>query len=94
MSSQNSCVSISMRSTPTNSYNSTLGAKYVDGFDIPRGFPGTPNIPTAIEVSNELFKVEHQNKGTGDLSVLFMTFGQFLDHDITLATHPECEIKR
>lgn len=68
-------------------------ASYVDGFDTPRGFPGTdPLLPPANEVSTNLFPVERsderERENRDNLSVLFMTFGQFLDHDIALAPHP------
>lgn len=74
-----------------NTFHYSLGADYVDGFDTPRGFPGTfPIVQPANKVSEELFLVEDQNKGTGDLSVMFMTMGQFIDHDMGLSTHPDC----
>lgn len=73
---------------------SFIGAQYADNFDTPRGFPGTsPVIPTANQVSEELFKVENQNKGTGDLAVMFMTMGQFLDHDMSVSPEGECHIE-
>ena len=72
------------------------GADYVDGFDTPRGFQGTkPFVQPANKITDELFKVEHHDKETGDMSVLFMTFGQFLDHDVGLAAHNgECKLKK
>lgn len=71
-----------------------IGADYVDRVDTPRGFPGTfPEVPPANKVSQALFNVEHTNKGNGHLTVMFMTFGQFLDHDLALSTHPECHDK-
>jgi len=62
-----------------------VDADYVDGITTPRGFPGTnPKVPTAHEVSNRIFQVETKNGGNSNrLTVLFMTFGQFLDHDLT-----------
>lgn len=78
-----------------NIFFQLTGADYVDGTDTPRGFPGTsPVVPPANQVSNATFRVERTNKGNGHLTVLFMTFGQFFDHDLALATHPECHEKR
>ena len=69
-----------------------IAPQYADGKDIPRGFPGTPNIPSAHQVS-QAFSKEKQNTGNyKDLSVLFMTFGQFLDHDIGLSPHASCKL--
>lgn len=70
-----------------------LGAQYAGDDDTPRGFPGTPSIPLANQVSEELFKVEEQNKGTGDLSVMYMTMGQFLDHDMSVSPHGSCNVQ-
>ena len=72
-----------------------IAADYVDGVDTPRGFPGTtPVVQPANKITDELFNVEQQNKGTGDISVMFMTFGQFLDHDLGIAVHnAECNVK-
>lgn len=53
--------------------------------DTPRGFPGTnPILPPPNAVSQELFQVETTNTGSiRRITAIFMTFGQFLDHDIT-----------
>jgi len=65
-----------------------IGAEYVDLFDTPRGFPGTkPKVPSANEVAQGTFQVERKNKMGSDLTTLYMTFGQFLDHDITFMSH-------
>ena len=80
-------------------------ALYEDDVTEPIGFPtilsrsGVPqtvenrlgNIPQpANKISRELFEVEQQSRRTSDLTVLFMTFGQFLDHDIALSPHASC----
>lgn len=74
------------------------GASYVDKFsiDVPKGFPHTkPKVKPANEISEKLFEVE--NKGSGNkkkLSSIFMTFGQFLDHDFTLVHEEKCKITK
>ena len=62
-----------------------LAADYLDEITLPRGFPETkPELPTANQVSQSIFHVELENTGNDlGLAVAFMTFGQFLDHDIT-----------
>lgn len=79
--------------------NTPLGrlipASYAGGKDTPRGFPGTrPIVPPANKVSKVAFQVEQENKGNSrKLSILLMTFGQFLDHDVALVRHAECDVK-
>uniref|UniRef100_A0A7M5UE79 Uncharacterized protein n=1 Tax=Clytia hemisphaerica TaxID=252671 RepID=A0A7M5UE79_9CNID len=73
-------------------------AEYVDRrqVDLPRGFPGSnpSNIPSANKVSIAVFKAKQENKGNNALlSTLFMTAGQFLDHDMALSLHGKCDIK-
>ena len=73
-----------------------LAADYVDRhkIDTPRGFPGKSTekqIPTAHEASQTLFNVKDANKGNSKgTSVMFMTFGQLLDHDIALTPRNNC----
>ncbi|XP_057290750.1 eosinophil peroxidase-like [Hydractinia symbiolongicarpus] len=62
----------------------------VDGLDTPRGFPtlSTPVLPTALEVANKLFHDNEEDFGNkGNVSLLHMTYGQFLDHDMSLTPH-------
>ena len=66
--------------------------------DTPRGFPNTyPVLPPANKVTQTVFQTERTNpKPSGanvHLSTLFMTFGQFLDHDITFTPHASCTEK-
>ena len=61
--------------------------------DTPRGFPKTyPILPAANAVSRALFSVDNTGKSK-HLTTMFMTFGQFLDHDITLTPKAECQKK-
>ncbi|XP_066927072.1 uncharacterized protein [Clytia hemisphaerica] len=80
-----------------------IKASYADGYDTPRGFPCNPSpnkkfdsrsLPTSHQVSRNLFKITTENvKNQHSLSTLYMTFGQFLDHDITLTPHESCKRK-
>jgi len=74
-----------------------LDAEYVDKYkyDVPRGYPGfQPKLEPANKVSQELFQVEKETKGSRKhLSTLFMTFGQFVDHDITDTLVDRCTEK-
>lgn len=74
------------------------GADYrdVQSLDTPWGFPKTyPRVAPASYLSQRLFKVENHNQGNKkNLSILFMTFGQFLDHDLALVPKgEECKNK-
>jgi len=62
--------------------------------DTPRGFPGTsPVLPPANAVTQQLFQVEKKNTGNDmKLTTLFMTFGQFLDHDVTETPMAKCNV--
>ena len=62
--------------------------------DTPRGFPGTsPVLPPANAVTQQLFQVEKKNTGNDmKLTTLFMTFGQFLDHDLTETPMAKCNV--
>ena len=72
------------------------GARYVDRrqVDTPRGFPGTsPTIPSANKVSMVAFEALETNGGNSrKLSTLFMTAGQFLDHDVGVSLHGSCGV--
>jgi len=61
--------------------------------DTPRGFPGTsPVLPPANAVTQQLF-LEKKNTGHNmKLTTLFMTFGQFLDHDVTETPLEKCTV--
>ena len=73
-----------------------LAAKYLDGITVPRGFPQTkPVLPPANLVSQSIFNVELQNNGNDNgLAVAFMTFGQFLDHDVTEVPILPCRLSQ
>ena len=76
----------------------SLDADYVDKrrTDTPRGFPGTrPKVPPANEVSMAVFEAKKINGGNKNkLSTLFMTVGQFLDHDFALSDHGKCDVSK
>ena len=67
--------------------------------DTPRGFRNTdPVLAPANKITQTVFKTETSNpKTTGvnaaKLSTMFMTFGQFLDHDFAFAPHATCKEK-
>jgi len=65
-----------------------------DKHDTPRGFPGTRVLPPVNAVSQQLFEVENENTGNSmQLTTLFMTFGQFLDHDVAETPQVPCKQK-
>eukprot|EP00111_Clytia_hemisphaerica_P006574 TCONS_00019053-protein len=72
-----------------------IWANYVDQrqVDTPRGFPGTkPRVPPANKVSLAVFHAKQNDDGNRwKLSTLFMTMGQFLDHDFALVGHSKCK---
>ena len=66
----------------------SIAPEYEHHDGTPIGWGTKPEIPPANEVSKTLFKVERQNKDRKNgLTVLYMTFGQFLDHDLTFTPH-------
>lgn len=54
---------------------------YNTGVDAPRVAKSGNALPSARKVSNAIFKMDSSKSGTN--TMMFMTFGQFLDHDIT-----------
>ena len=74
-----------------NSYSFITAAQYVDRVTTPRGYPDVDRNPPkpANEISQVLFQTEQQNRNlrSTSLSILFMTFGQFIDHDLVETPH-------
>lgn len=73
--------------TPLNRF---LRAAYADKKSVPVGFPTAkkPDIPTPHEIAKLLFhdKKKHNGNAAG-VSALHMTYGQFIDHDMSLSPH-------
>ena len=79
-----------------------LAAFYIDT-DLPVGDPTVPyiltirnrdvqfrnrNVPSAQKVTDLLFRISFRDLGSRNrTSVIFMTFGQFLDHDFAYVVH-------
>ena len=79
-----------------------LAAFYIDT-DLPVGDPTVPyiltirnrdvqfrnrNVPSAQTVTDLLFRISFSDLGSRNrTSVIFMTFGQFLDHDFAYVVH-------
>ena len=77
-----------------------LAANYI-GTDLPVGDPTITKfrnrnvrfqnrfgVPSAQEVSDLLFRISFRDRGSRNrTSVIFMTFGQFLDHDFAYVIH-------
>ena len=77
-----------------------LAANYI-GTDLPVGDPTITtygnryvrfqnrfDVPSAQEVSDLLFRISFRDRGSRNrTSVIFMTFGQFLDHDFAYVIH-------
>ena len=79
-----------------------LAAFYIDT-DLPVGDPTVPyiltirnrdvqfrnrNVPSAQTVTDLLFRISFSDLGSRNrTSVIFMTFGQFLDHDFAYVIH-------
>lgn len=79
----------------SSAFTRVLPAKYYDsdGMKDPLGFPDLPNapdVPHPLEITKQFVIVQKQPlPGRGIHSHFLMQWGQFLDHDFTLA--PESE---
>eukprot|EP00111_Clytia_hemisphaerica_P024273 TCONS_00071582-protein len=70
-------------------------ALYADGVATARGFPNTPVIPTANQVSKAAFTVEQKSMSNSEgFAVSFMAFAQFVDHDMTDVEMQVCKYKK
>ena len=76
----------------------STGADYADKYklDVPRGYPGVGRkLPVVNHISKTLFGVTKKMRGNKHhISTLFMTFGQFLDHDITDTPSQACQVRK
>ena len=70
-----------------------------DGLDTPLGHPildndvisefGFNKFPSAQDISDTVFNISNRDDGNkGRVPHLFMTFGQFMDHDFAYVIHP------
>ena len=90
----------------TLSINQSAAQYARDGrHDTPRGFPNSdPVLPPPNLISQQLFQLEDVPMPLKSLrdgekfrkkietpTTLFMTFGQFLDHDVAVTPHASCE---
>jgi Animal haem peroxidase. len=69
-----------------------IDPEYLDGTSgYPRGFDPNSNINSAHSVARQAFESLSEDKGNEhklhSTSILFMVFGQFIDHDITVTSH-------
>ena len=73
-----------------------VDAQYADGVDLPRGHHRSydyTHYPTPHQVSKASFHSKSQGfTNSKKLSTIFMTFGQFLDHDMSLTPHETCNV--
>ena len=84
-------------------FHNFIGARYFDrgvfsegnGLDTPLGHPSLPRAPfgfgfkSAQEVSDIVFNINNTDNGNNRrVSHLYMTFGQFMDHDFAYILHP------
>ena len=74
-----------------------IDARYFDenGLDTPVGYPGmaaTSIYPSPQEIyDSPLFQTANENENSGDTSTIHMTFGQFLDHDLSMTENEHIE---
>ena len=80
---------------------SFTGARFFDsrGLGIPHGHPFLKqrNVPTAQDVSDKIFEIIDKDQGNAKkVSHIYMTFGQFIDHDLvsTLFNGEACKNTR
>lgn len=90
-----------MKQIVTGHFISFTGARYFDprGLDTPYGHPFLKqrNVPTAQDVSDKIFEIIDKDQGNAKkVSHIYMTFGQFIDHDLisTLFDEKACKNTR
>lgn len=69
-----------------------LDPTYLDGtVGYPRGFDPLTQMRSAHSIAREAFESLDKDKGNvqkpHSTSILFMSFGQFIDHDVTITSH-------